>query len=59
LGGIWEINFSLPPKGAADCKVPDGAVDGRSVGLVVAVRCQQFVEYGGRGVWADRRPLPE
>jgi hypothetical protein len=36
LGGIWEINFSLPPRGGADCQVPDGAGGGFGVRLVAA-----------------------
>ena len=59
MGGIWEINFSLPPRVGAGCEMPDGA-DGRAcVGLVAAVGSQQFVEQGDGGVGADRRPGPE
>ena len=50
MGGIWEINFSLPPRGDAGCQVPDGADGGACVRLVAAVGCQQFVEQGDGGV---------
>ncbi len=59
MGGIWEINFCLPPRGGAGCQVPHGAVDGASVRLAAAVRCQRPVEHGNGGVRADRRPGPE
>src|SRR5262249_34767259 len=42
LGGILEINFSLPPRGDAGCQVPGGA----GVRLMAAVGCQQLVEQG-------------
>jgi len=59
LGGIWEINFSLPPRGDASCQVPDGADGEACVRLVAAMGCQQFVEQRDGGVGADRRPSPQ
>ena len=59
MGGIWEINFSLSPRGGAGCQLPDGADGGACVRLVAAVGCQQFVEQGDGGVGADRRPNPQ
>jgi hypothetical protein len=59
LGGIWEINFSLPPRGDAGCQVPDGAVRGAGVRLVAAVGCQHLVEQGDGGVAAGRGAGPQ
>jgi hypothetical protein len=50
LGGIWEINFSLPPRGDAGCQVPDGGAGGFGVHPVAAVWGQQLVEQG-TGEW--------
>ena len=59
LGGIWEINFSLPPRDGPGCQVRDGAVDGVGVRPWAAAGCQQLVEQEDRGVGADCRPGPQ
>ena len=56
MGGIWEINFSLPPRADAGCQMPDGADGGARVRLAAA-GCQQFVEQGD-GEWGGSPPGP-
>ena len=53
MGGIWEINFSLPPRGGRGRQVPDGAVDEAGVRPWATAECQQLVEQGDGGVGAD------